>query len=89
MSFTQAAQKAFSGEMCSLCQAVSDAKKAETPSDVAYGAKAKPMILPLPEPVIFGLTQEVGHIRGTAGLSQGVGRSSPPTPPPRGVFYQA
>jgi hypothetical protein len=87
MSLGQAVQKTFSGEMCSLCLAVQQAKQQQDADQAkSPGGKLPGKVLLIgvpgtlvylsPAPLCAGLTSAV-----PAPLS--AGRSAPPSPPPR------
>ena len=89
MSLTQAVQKTFSGEMCSLCRAVQQAKQQQDTDNartVAGKVPGKILLVSVPANLIFlcpapscaGLTAAV-----SAPLS--AERAAPPSPPPRAL----
>ncbi|HEY0943898.1 MAG TPA: hypothetical protein VGD81_01480 [Opitutaceae bacterium] len=85
MPFSQAVNRTFSGEMCGICRAVSQAKQQEqqAPLPPEGGAKAKMVMLcpPAPQFVVFAPEHAPWPPGDQALLS--VGRPAPPTPPPR------
>lgn len=88
MSLTAAAKKTFSGELCGLCQVAQDGRKQqESGGDTAPPAKSAGKMLDLcplstSTPVLSPSRVTVGRLAAFAG-SDGRGRTSPPSPPPR------
>ncbi len=85
MTMAQAAKRTFSGEMCSLCKAVNSAKQQEQKAPMAPSfVKAKFVMVCLATPaLVFARPDRVvwTHIDPPV---VSLGRSAPPSPPPRG-----
>lgn len=88
MSWTQAVEKTFSGEMCSVCRAVAAAKQqAQENAPAVPGDKYVGKILLLCQPVprfVFS-SPEVRRWSLSDREAFGALRSAPPVPPPRGT----
>ncbi|MBL9210660.1 MAG: hypothetical protein JNL92_09325 [Opitutaceae bacterium] len=88
MSLAAAAKKTFSGELCSLCQVAQDGRKQqESGGDTAPPTKSAGKMLDLcplttSTPVLSPVSGAVGSLAAYVG-SDGRGRASPPSPPPR------
>lgn len=88
MSLTAAAKKTFSGELCGLCQVAQDGRKQqESGGDTAPPAKSAGKVLDLcplttSTSILPPSRDTVGSLAAFTG-SDGRGRASPPSPPPR------
>ena len=88
MSLTAAAQKTFSGELCTLCHVAQDGRKQqESGGDTAPPGKQSGKMIDLCPLAVF--TPVISPQDGTVGsiaalvMVDGRGRASPPSPPPR------
>ncbi|MES1166664.1 MAG: hypothetical protein ABUL68_01545 [Pseudomonadota bacterium] len=88
MSFTQAVQKTFDGEMCAICAAVQDAKQQESTSAPAPGGRLTAKIILVCAPHAPGLFRPAPYFAGLApsvSAPLSAERSAPPSPPPRAL----
>ena len=85
MSLTEAVKKTFSGEMCGVCEIVSEAKQQEHDKNVPSVGKMDAKILlvlhPVPEFIFSATESEAWSLSDTSIMS--VERGAPPLPPPR------
>lgn len=85
MSLGQAVEKTFSGEMCGVCEAVSNAKHQDGPTDIPSKGKFDGKMLLVLGPTAYGV---VAAIEPDEWLPCDITmfskeRSAPPLPPPR------
>lgn len=88
MSLTAAAQKTFSGELCTLCHVAQDGRKQqESGGDTATPGKSAGKMLDLCPLTVFTavISPRDGAVGSLAALVMidGRGRACPPSPPPR------
>ena len=83
MSFSKAAERTLSGEMCGLCRAVASAKKSEPPPVESAAGKMKLVLFQetVPGEFVVATADDRAPIREQR--AGGCLRASPPTPPPR------
>ena len=88
MTLSAAAKKTFSGEMCSLCHIVQDGRKQQesnsekVPQGKIQGKALDLCPLSVATVVFTPHREQVGTIVAVLDYD-GLGRASPPTPPPR------
>lgn len=85
MPLTEAFRKTFDGEMCSLCRAVSDARRTEDAPVLPGGKLVIKFVLlfqPVPEIVFTTPDADAWPAREYRALNSW--RPAPPVPPPRG-----
>jgi hypothetical protein len=89
MSFAQAVQKTFGGEMCSLCRAVQQAKQqqdADNARTVAGKVPGKILLVTAPaNPVFLSPAPSCAGLTAAVSAPLSAGRAAPPSPPPRAL----
>lgn len=85
MPLDQAVKRTFSGEMCGVCEAVSEAKQQEAPTDLPskgkFDGKMLLVLSPASNCFVVAIEQEAWSPRDVTVFS--TERSAPPLPPPR------
>jgi hypothetical protein len=84
MPLAKAVEKTFSGELCSVCEVVNDAKQQEQEAPIKAGQKDVKFVMTaksVSEFIILAAQPVTWALSELGGLS--FGRSAPPSPPPR------
>ncbi len=83
MSYVQAAQRTFGGEMCGVCKAVNQAKQQQDAAMPQDGSKAKLVMLCPPSPRFVFSAPDCTPWSPSDRHPLSADRPVPPTPPPR------